>query len=381
MNASVAFAAMTSVRNVFERIAPPLIAYVIARLFLNVAATWTHQSGWTAKTWARWDSVHYLRIAQSGYEFFSCARLPGYDPTTWCGNTGWMPGFPLLIRTASRFGLDPTLAGTVIAAIFALATLILLWNFFLGPRPTAAGVLTLLLAAFFPGHVYAHAVFPVSMCAFLQVLALYAHTRHRYLSTGLLGGVGAFTYGSGLFLAGVFGLDILVRDRRERPSAITRRLFLECGLIVLGFVGALFIQWLYVGVWNGYFAVQAKYGYGATLPWVTIIPHIKAAVSGHLRADNAQTIFVLGLVVCFIWAAVRAPKSGLDRLFCIFLLTYWLIPLTLGGNLSLYRVEAMLLPAVPLARKLPLPVLVALVLSALIISGCMALLFFQNILV
>jgi hypothetical protein len=61
-----------------------------------------------------------------------------------------------------------------------------------------------------------------------------------------------------------------------------------------------------------------------------------------------------------------------------FAVVYWLIPLILGGQLSLYRAEATLLPAVPLARRIPWYILLPLLLAALVISRLMATLFFKG---
>jgi hypothetical protein len=329
--------------------------------------------------------VHYLAIAEHGYELFSCARLPGYDPSHTCGNAGWLPGFPLLIRALHALGADPVSAGAFVAALFALATLVLIWNAFLGAKLSPRPLLVLLLAGFFPGHVYAHAVFPVSMCAFFQVAALHAHAAKRAVWAGLLGAVAAFSYGSGLFLAGVFGLDLLAsafkEGRREPWSSRLWRIVVEPGLVATGFALALFVQWLDLGVWNGYFAVQAKYGYGPTPPWESLSPHVRALLSGRPAPTHIQALFVVGLLACLLWGAWKLPRHARDRVLALFSFVYWILPLSLGGKLSLYRADAVLLPGVPLARKLPLPVLGALLLAAFVISFGMALLFFRNRLV
>jgi hypothetical protein len=364
-----------------KHIGPPLAVFVLARLLLAHAASLAHQNPWTAQAWSRWDSAHYLAIAKSGYEFFSCARVPGYNPAHFCGNTGWLPAFPLLIRGLCSLGMDPLSAGDLIAGVFALATLVLLWNAFIGPETSVSSILTLCLAGFFPGNVYEHALFPVSLCAFFQVLALRAHSSRRFVWAGLAGGVAAFAYGSGLFMAGVFGLHILLRDRGERLLEQVRRIALESGLVALGFGAVMLVQWCEVHVWNGYFAVQAKYGYGATSPLKTLWPHFDAFLRGRANIQNAQTVFVTGLAVLLTYAAFRRPRLSTDGVLLLFFLCYWLVPLSLGGSLSLYRAEAVLLPAIPLAKKLPVPVLCVLVFVAIAISLRMGTLFFNRTLV
>jgi hypothetical protein len=372
---------MNWVQRYGKRVVPPLAVFLLARIVLVRASISTHNDGWSAAAWARWDSAHYLAIAKSGYEFFSCARVPGYDPTQFCGNTGWLPGFPLLIRALASCHMEPVFAGSLIAATFALGTLVLIWNTFLQAQLSVTNILTLLFIGFFPGHVYDHAVFPVSLCVFFQAAALYAHAMRRYAWAGVFGAVSAFSYGSGLFLAGVFGLDLLASARNERFPTLIRRILIEPGLVAVGFGLAMLVEWRDVGIWNGYFAVQAKYGYGPTPPWKSLAPHIHALLTGHALAPNIQTLFVACMVVVLLWAAAKAPHTKQDRVLAIFLLVYWLVPLSLGGNLSLYRAEAILLPGAPLVRKLPLVMLVGLVVAAMLISFRMALLFFNSVLV
>ena len=63
------------------------------------------------------------------------------------------------------------------------------------------------------------------------------------------------------------------------------------------------------------------------------------------------------------------------------LATYWLFPLLVGGQLSLYRSEALLLPAVWLLRRAPAVVLGVILVAAVVLAIPMARGFFQGALV
>lgn len=372
---------MKLLRCSLERLCPPLAVFALARLLLWRSAAQVGVDAWSASAWTRWDSFHYMSIANRGYEFFSCARLPGYDPKQWCGNTAWMPAFPMLMRALRALGIGTPLSGAMIASGFALATLILLWNAFLGPKASTAGLLTLAIAGFFPGYVYAHAVFPLSLCAFFQSASLLAHSAGRCLLAGISGAISAFAYSSGLFIAGVLGLHVLYRDRKEKWRVIVQRLLTESGLVLFGAASVLVIQHRAVGGWNSYLAVQAKYHYVPSLPSDRLAPHISGVLHGNPSGQNLQTVFVVGLVVLFIWGAARRPRKSADGVLVIFLLVYWLVPLAMGGELSLYRAEAVLLPAVPLAKKLPMSVLLIVLATAILIASRMNPLFFNGTLV
>ena len=55
-------------------------------------------------TWGRWDSGQYLPIADKGYIYERCAGVANRGPEDWCGNAGWFPGYPYLMRVGPWFG-------------------------------------------------------------------------------------------------------------------------------------------------------------------------------------------------------------------------------------------------------------------------------------
>jgi hypothetical protein len=373
--------AYKQIKELHNRFVPPLIAFVVARLVISWAARSAGFKPMIAATWIRWDSAHYLSIATGGYEFFSCARLPGFNPAEFCGNTAWFPGFPLTVRVLSALGPSPEQSGVLIAAMFCLACLTLLWNMFLGPQWNARGFFVLVFAAFFPGNVYYHAVFPISMCAFFLLCAIWLYISKRFLLAGLAGAIAAFSYSSGFFLAGVFAIHQLVWRRREPISDQVRVLVETAGLTFVGFLAVLVLQRAEVGVWNALKLVQAKYKYEFTLPWIPVTAQLQSAFRSD--ADLAhQAAFVALLIALLVYAATRTPRQPLDGLLVLFALAYWLTPLMLGpGYVAVVRSEAMLLPIVPLAKKLPLPVLSLILIIAFILTFRIGSLFFRSVIV
>jgi hypothetical protein len=86
----------SGLKRAVERLAAPLLAFTIARAMLSLIAEHLGFPAFKGEIWGHWDTGHYLAIAAHGYEFFSCAKIPGYDPMQWCGNTAWLPGYALL---------------------------------------------------------------------------------------------------------------------------------------------------------------------------------------------------------------------------------------------------------------------------------------------
>ena len=114
---------------------PPLGAYLIARLFLFVPGALSGYDTMRPGSWARWDAGHYLSIARNGYELFTCDAI-GYSPDEWCGTAAWLPGYPWLMRYASRvFGIPRRTAAVILSGIFTYLSLLVLWRGFMGARP------------------------------------------------------------------------------------------------------------------------------------------------------------------------------------------------------------------------------------------------------
>ena len=139
---------------------------------------------------ARWDSVWYLAIADSGYPDDATAR------------TAFFPLYPLLVRGLA-FASGPgaqLLAAYAVSLAALLAALVVLWRLValeLG-RPLARP--TLLLTAVFPGAVYFGAPYSESLFLLLSVGAFYAARTGRWAWAGALAGAASATRSAGILL-------------------------------------------------------------------------------------------------------------------------------------------------------------------------------------
>jgi hypothetical protein len=163
---------------------------------------------------ARWDSVWFLRIADSGYGG-SSARA------------AFFPLYPLLVRAlATPFGASPA---ALLAAAYAVAlgallgALVLLHRLVsleLG-RPLARPVL--LLLAVFPAAVFLGAPYSESLFLLLAVGAFYAARTDRFAWAGTCAAAAAATRSAGVLL--MLPLAMLwwtSRARRPRDAAWIR---------------------------------------------------------------------------------------------------------------------------------------------------------------
>jgi len=337
---------------------PPAFAFLAARVLLWAVAAHLGVNALSTDSWSFCDSDHYLSVAERGYELFPCENIGYGKPGWWCGNAGWFPGYSWLIRLGTMAGLRPAMAGVILSAGFALASLSFLWIAWLESRPRASSLLALVLAAVFPGMVYAHGVYPNSMFVFLVLIFLHAIARNRFMIVAVSGFLAGLTYSSSFMLALVatsWGLASPTRAPWRRRIA---HAFMGAAPVTLGVFAVFLVQRISTGAWNAYFLVQGKYDVGLHNPLVVFAR--KFSVMG--LAPVLQMVFValltITLVVATAWRHRARPVESDQRDWLIALhgLVLWLVPLTQGGQISIYRTDLALLPLVLLARHLPIVV-------------------------
>ncbi|MGH8976114.1 MAG: hypothetical protein ACRD0C_23240 [Acidimicrobiia bacterium] len=343
----------------------------------NAGVSWKEAPGY-----AHWDSAHYLSIAERGYDLVSCAELGLYRPDDWCGNAGWFPGYPATIRAVSRLGLPAVEAGVVISHL-ALFGVLFLVAWFLRALPLADRLVAVLGASFFPGAVYYRAVFPISLTLLGVLACLLALRSRRWVVAGLLSSVAVAAYPQGVALGAAaipFFLSGLRRDRRDLRVAVG---FLA--LVTAAFLAVLLMYDIRVGRWDAYFLVQAKYDPGLHFPVTEFLHHLgtTTAPTGETRAPGAQTALVAVVLLAVFTAAWwhRARLGTFHAAVVAVCALTWLMPLSLGGELSLYRREGLVLPAVLLLPLLPRWLAVGLVVASAAVMVPISRQFFAGVLV
>jgi hypothetical protein len=360
-------------------VVPAFLAFVVGRAVLWASGRRDRFDFWSADSWVRFDSEHYLTIARVGYRFAPCAPDSAYGAAAWCGNTGWLPGYPALVRVLAHAGLSWEAAGVVVAAISHVLLLVLL-SHLLREAPWAQRRVALTLVALAPGQVYHHAVFPISLFTLLAVAAMAAAARGSWTASGVCGALAAGVYSTGFLLAAVLVTPALLqwKDKPRAWGALRAAL-----LTSSGFIAALAVQWWSVGRWDAFFQVQAKYGHGIHSPAAPLAAALTALRESSRDWIAWQTVLVAVLIITMAIAIIaRAYRpQGFDQLLVFFAATYWLFPLVVGGRISLYRADAVLLPCMFLARRLPLFVQLALLGILAYLDYRMGIRFFRGVLV
>jgi hypothetical protein len=372
---------MTSARHRALGLAGGLLAALAVtgagQLVMRAAAAGEGKDPRRNRTWVRSDSYRYITIARDGY-----AWVPE-DPLS--SNTGWFPGYPLLIRVVSGgLGVKPALAGRGVAVAFTLALVALLWAELLPPAPRARRLLALFVAGFFPGWVYWHAVFPLSMALFFSLASLALGARHRYLAAGACGAVAAFSYPIGVVT--VLPLAVLV-VWDDRLSGVARGRALLAGPVLAGLgLGAVFaVMQATVGRWDAYLRLQEEqFGHGLHNPLAVFAGWLLPTLSGTLSPElllGLQAFLTALLLALAAILVLRAPSRPIDVALLVMGATLWLLVHTAGPNLSVYRPAGGLVCLVPILARLGVRPLGLLLLALVVLGYGTSALFFRNVLV
>jgi hypothetical protein len=364
---------------------PPLVAFLVANIVLSLAAVYHDRGPLDAHTWTSFDSPIYLRIADRGYETWTCAPAEVAQGAKACGTVGWFPLYPALIAPLVGLGMHPEAAGVAVSLVFWLAMLVVLWNGLLLRTRGPAQLPALAVAAFAPGSFYFHTVYPVSMGACLLVIALVALRNQRWLGAGAAGFLATAAYPPTATLAGVAGLWLLFVVPATSWWERVRRIALVSGLTVAGFVAVLLFAQLSVGQWDGYFGVQARFDHGIHLPFANYVDILTPRTEGlghvslFLCLQAALTTVLVVTVVATTWLR-RRQATPFDWLIVIWALAFWIVPLC-QNVVAYYRTDALLVPIVVALVRLPPRLVVVLAAAGAVIAAGMALAFMQGVLV
>jgi hypothetical protein len=371
---------VASRRPFVAALVPPLAGWAAALGGLWSIAFAAGYDPFRPRTWARWDSALYLDIARNGYDLFRCPA--SYGPRTWCGDAAWFPGYPWLLRGSHALGAPLLPTALILSWLLAGATLVLLWNTFLGRRIEAGALVALVYAAWAPGQIYDYAVFPLSLLAFCTVAHLWLLHRGRWRTAGVAGAAAVLAYPIGIVLIVVSAVWAALEARRGRVRALASTLL----PMVVALLAIAAVQRAETGSWVAFFRVQRKYGHGLHDPlgltWNSIVGLFRGGAPTRADAPAAQTLLVtvvLGATLLMV-ALRRRQRTSLDVLLALWAIATWALPLG-QANVSLHRSQAALLPISALVSRLPRWSAVTVTAVAVALSVPIALLFFHGRLV
>jgi hypothetical protein len=367
-------------RGLWLTLGPPLAAFLLVRVALFIAARDAGYPYFDYLSWHRFDSGFYVDSAAHGYTFSRCAN-PQHG---WCGSAGWFPGYSILSAGLSALGPAPRQAAITVSLVFCAGALIVLWVGLLDRELSARNVLALVFAAFVPGHIYDHSVFPLSVASCFVLLAFALLRRRRYAAAGFAGAAACMSYPTAVLIAPLTAVWLSYAERSATWPLRLRHAALTGGLMSLGLAAVLVIDKLEVGVWTAYFKVQAHYHHTVRDPftsWADIVKPLGHGIDGLASVPALEAAFVGALIILLLVHSAwrRRRVSDLELLALAFAVAVWLFPLSLQ-MVDIYRSDALLIPAALLVRRLPLAVAAVATAGAIALSVPMGEAFFVRVL-
>ena len=360
---------------------PPVLAWLVSTTVVVVTSVADGFPPFAAtKTWTRGDSQLYLKTAESGYHLFRCPAV--YGPGTWCGNSGWFPGYSWILAGLHWLTFPLAPAALAVSWLAFLGALLVLWRAFLVHQPWPAAAIALAYAAFVPGLAYEYGVFPLALLSLCTVAFFALLQRGHWLAAGVTAGVGVLAYPVGIVAAPVAAVWLLA-DRRVRFSQRALRVAAVAGpsLVALAFFA--FVQKVETRHWNAYLLTQAKYGHHLSSPVVTMAHAFNKATHTPLGLANVvglQNLFITFVLVCVAAAVAlrRGPSTRFDVLIIIWAAVVW-VALYVETDVDAYRGVAGLLTLAVLLPRLPRLLAAAIAVTAILIAVPMVTLYFRGV--
>ena len=339
-----------------------ILAYLLGVVFIALVVAAAHGLPLVPQTFHRWDSGHYLSLAERGPILEKCS---GASAVLACGNAGWMFTYPALVRIVSWTGVPLPWAGWMISLIASLFLALRLSTILsqIAGIPERRRWILMALAVVFPGISYRWSIFPLSLFSLGILETWNAVHREQYRRAILWGFFSGSVYSSGIFITLPMLLFLGISRWSQNRSLIDRgsieSLWFPAGSAVAGLSGVCVYYGYVTGNFLAFFHVQGRYGHGVNAPWSSWWNFLKRG-----DATSAQSLLCFAMLlmsgVSLYLRRSTAPAilRGLWLQSCLL----WVQVLMVGANVSLYRNEAALLPLVACLVFVPDFLLVGLVL-------------------
>lgn len=157
-----------------------------------------------AERWARWDFVHYQGIALFGYA----------DDPTGVPNEAFFPGFPMLLRVGTWFGIEPVVMGLLVSLVAGAVAAAALGRMGDLDGGRTLGRFSVVAWVFSPLAVFLAAPYTESLFAAFAFPAWLSARRGNWMAAGVLTALACTVRVNGVFLAAALG--VLWLTSRER---------------------------------------------------------------------------------------------------------------------------------------------------------------------
>ncbi len=363
-----------------------IIVVIPVQILLLILLQYTGENYFNNSNWRHYDSDHYLSIATRGYELFPC---PDTDITKdyieFCGNTGWFPGYPGFIRVFTWFGFDAEYIAGLISRIFYFFNIYLVLLICNYNNKDHRQWLIAFIAALFFGFIYYHSIHPISMVVFFSLAAFLSAEKKNHLFTLLFCLLPAMYYPSGFLTGASIGIYILLK--KETIITKIRQAIWPATGTALGIAAVFGIYKYSVNDWNAFHTHQHKHFHeynniiSNLYNWILNCPYLhKGEIRIFIYIQSVTVICFFILLSIRFFRKKMYTESTFRWSYIHFLLNFTLL-WSIGGVMSFYRSEALMLPAILLMKDFSGKELILVLVSLIAIGIPMCYLYFESVLV
>jgi hypothetical protein len=188
--------------------------------------------GWL-EIWNRWDSLHYLQVAQFGYKAASVMKVWFYPFFPWCTR-----------YVAYLLGDNYLVSGVIVSALSLIAAALLLRRIVRFEHDAATSRWAVWFFLIFPTAYYLHIAYAESLFLALALGSILAAISGRWWLAGILGALSWMTRANGIVLLPTLAIEAI------HQWIVTRRWnwrWLWIAAVPAGFAVYLFMNWKITG--------------------------------------------------------------------------------------------------------------------------------------
>ena len=182
--------------------------------------------------WNRWDTEHYVDIAEYGYE----------SPETHEFAEAFFPLFPMTIRALSLVGFNPVFAGMLVSAIASVVALAYIYRLAEEELYPGAGRRAALYLAVFPTAVFLTAAYSEALFLAGAIPAFYYARRSEWRSVGIPAAIAMGTRIAGVFL--LLGLAVEFIRQREFDRSKIQRAVASAAIALVPLIAYMVFLWI-----------------------------------------------------------------------------------------------------------------------------------------
>ncbi len=299
------------------------------------------------------DGVHYLRIAQNGY---NAAYTPAFFPV-----------FPLLVRLFTNFipknpildlslYVDPAYfyTGLILSNAFFLIALYLIYKLFRLDYDQKVSWFSLIFLLLFPTSFYLGSIYTEPLFLLLSALVLYESRKRNFLLAGIFCGIASATRIIGVLLAPVILIELFLAIKNGNIFLKSKQFIFSViglGLSVAGMASYMFYLWRNFKDPLYFISTQPFFGAERSstiilLPQV-IYRYIRIFMSTpiySLQFLNSALEFVMALVP-LILLIIYFKKIRFS--YWVFMLLALIVPTLSGSFSSMPRYDLVAFPLLP----------------------------------